>query len=57
VSRVDTHAYALDNATLAYIANSGRISAWLDDPEGIESFRIWRDGREALQRFVATLGR
>ncbi len=50
VSLVDTTVYRVDAATLRYIAQSERISAFHDVPDDALPFAMWRDGRLALGR-------
>lgn len=52
VSRVDTTVYRIDAATLRYIAQSARISAFHDVPDDALPFAAWRDGRAALGRLA-----
>jgi hypothetical protein len=52
VSRVETTAYRVDAATLRYIAQSARVSAFRDVPDDALSFAMWRDGRAALGRLA-----
>lgn len=52
VSRVDTTAYRIDTATLRYIAQSARVSAFRSVAEDALPFAMWRDGRAALGRLA-----
>ena len=47
-----TSAYAVDVATLEYVATSRQLSAAFPDSGLTLPFLPWRDGRAALQRFV-----
>jgi hypothetical protein len=52
VSQVDTVVYRVDVATLRYIAQSTRVSAFRDVPDDALPFSMWRDGRAALARLA-----
>jgi hypothetical protein len=52
VSLVDTTAYRVDAATLRYLAQSTRISAFHDVADDALPFAMWRDGRAALGRLA-----
>lgn len=52
VSAVSTTAYKVDAATLRFIAQSGRVSAFIDQPGDGLPYALWRDGRAALERFA-----
>jgi hypothetical protein len=52
-----TTAYAVDAATLEFVASSRQLSAALPDSRLALPFGLWRDGRAALQRFVDEVGR
>jgi len=52
VSEVATTAYRIDAATLRFIAESARVSAFLDQPGDGLPYALWRDGRAALARFA-----
>jgi hypothetical protein len=52
VSLVDTTAYRVDAATLRYLAQSTRISAFRDLADDALPFTMWRDGRAALGRLA-----
>ena len=53
VSAVATTAYRIDAATLRYIAESARVSAFVDERGDELPYVLWRDGRDALARFAA----
>ena len=52
VSTVSTTAYKIDAATLLFIAQSGHVSAFIDQPGDGLPYSLWRDGRAALERFA-----
>ncbi len=52
VPKFTTIAYAIDAATLAYIAASEQLSAFYEDAEQPLSFALWSDQRDALARFA-----
>jgi hypothetical protein len=52
VTQVGTTAYRIDAATLRFIAQSARISAFYDQPDDALPFLLWRDGRAALERLA-----
>lgn len=54
VSAVATTAYRIDAATLRFIADSARVSAFIDEPGDELPYVLWRDGRAALARFAAS---
>lgn len=54
VSQVATVAYRIDAATLRFIAESGRVSAFIDQPGDALPYALWRDGRAALARFAGS---
>jgi hypothetical protein len=47
-----TTVYAVDDATLEFVAGGKRLSATLPDSRLALPFTLWRDGRPALQRFL-----
>ncbi len=53
VSTVATTAYRIDAATLRFIAESRRVSAFIDERGDDLPYVLWRDGRDALARFAA----
>lgn len=52
VSTVSTTAYKVDAATLLFIAQSGHVSAFIDQAGDGLPYSLWRDGRAALERFA-----
>jgi len=44
--------YRVDAATLRYIAQSTRVSAFRDVPDDALPFTMWRDGRAELGRLA-----
>jgi hypothetical protein len=52
-----TTVYAVDDATLEYVADSGRIAASFPESRLTLPFTLWTDGRPALQRFLAEVRR
>lgn len=51
-----TTAYAVDAATLEFVATSRKVSAAFPDSKLTLPFELWKDGRPALQRFVDQVG-
>jgi hypothetical protein len=49
---VIAHAYAVDAATLRFIATSGKISVRMPQEPLDMPFGIWQDGRPALEQFL-----
>lgn len=56
VTDVAAIAYRVDEATLRYLADSQRISAFYADARGALPFALWADGRAALKLFTQSLG-
>ena len=52
-----TTAYAVDAATLEFVATSRQLSAAFPDSRLTLPFAPWKDGRAALRRFVEQVGR
>jgi hypothetical protein len=52
VSDVSTTAFRIDAATLRFIAQSARVSAFIDQRGDDLPYSLWRDGRAALERFA-----
>jgi hypothetical protein len=52
VPEFTTTAYAIDAATLSFIAGSARLSAFYEDSPQPLPFVLWSDQRDALQRFA-----
>ncbi len=55
VTQVATTVYRIDVATLRFIAQSARVSAFYDVPQDALPYGVWRDGRAALERLAAAL--
>lgn len=55
VVTVRTAAYCVTRSTLESIATGDELVAFYADARTAPSFRLWRDGREALRRFSASL--
>ncbi len=51
-----THAYAIDIATLKFIANSGVLSVRMPQETFDSPFALWEDGRKELQQFLLRVG-
>lgn len=51
-----TTAYAVDAATLEFVASSRQLSAAYPESRLTLPFGLWKDGRPALQRFVDQVG-
>jgi hypothetical protein len=49
-------AYAVDEATLRYIATSTRLLLRVDDDTALPAYAVWDDGREALQALLLEVG-
>ncbi len=49
-------AFAVDDATLRYIASASRLKVRLGDDALAPAYSIWDDGREALQGLLAEVG-
>jgi hypothetical protein len=52
-----TTVYAVDDETLQYVAESGRIAASFPESRLTLPFSLWTDGRPALRRFLAEVRR
>jgi len=52
-----TTAYAVDAATLEFVATSRQLSAAFPESRLTLPFSLWTDGRAALQRFLDQVGR
>jgi len=53
---VVTHAYAIDVATLKFIANSRVLSVRMPQETFDSPFSLWQDGRKELQGFLLRVG-
>jgi hypothetical protein len=51
-----TTLYAVDAATLEYVASSGPLSASFPDSRVALPFKMWTDGRPAVLRFLTQTG-
>ena len=54
-SDVITTVYAVDDATLEFVANSAHVSASFPESRLTLPFTLWSDGRPALLRFVTAI--
>jgi hypothetical protein len=52
VSRYATLAFAIDAATLRFLASSIDVYAYFDAPGGAAPYREWRDGRAPMLRLI-----
>lgn len=55
VGNVTATAYRASRSTLEIIAAGHDLQAFFADARGSPAFRLWRDGREALRRFLAAV--
>jgi hypothetical protein len=56
VSGAQSAAYAVDEATLRYIATSTRLLLRVDEDTALPVYAVWNDGREALQALLLEVG-
>lgn len=56
VSEVITLAYGADRTLLANLAQGKEISAFFVSSSAVQGFTAWQDGRDALRRFLNTVG-
>jgi hypothetical protein len=56
VSEVITLADGADRALLTNLAQAKEISAFFVSPNATLSFTVWQDGRDALRRFLESVG-
>ena len=55
-SRTDSAAYAVDDPTLRYIADSDRLLLRIGDDTALPAYAVWDDGREAMRQLLAEVG-
>jgi hypothetical protein len=56
-SATRTDAYAIDDATLRYIAGSRRLVLRIGESDPLPPFTLWEDGREALKQLLELVPR
>ncbi|MEZ5500648.1 MAG: hypothetical protein R3E77_14645 [Steroidobacteraceae bacterium] len=53
VSQYSTGAFAIDWATLNYMAGSEHLAAFFDGDKATRPYGLWQDGRQALREFLS----
>lgn len=56
VAGAQSAAYAVDEATLRYIATSTRLLLRVDEDTALPAYAVWNDGREALLALLLEVG-
>ena len=56
-SGTQSAAYAVDEATLRYIAESNRLLLRVGEDTALPAYAVWDDGREALRQLLTGVGK